>query len=635
MSTAESHEEMSRHLINFVIWMIRNAIFRFRDLDQDDFESFVNDARYGPFALLGYGPRLNDYVANLLSRGGKLPQIKKPRIRLPVLDTHKLLSDAGIDPRKGARDAGVSYEIARLSAEYGLTVIPDQINRLSKGKPSPRRICAIPVYRTLEPWLTQWTMREDLPGDRIQFNPFQNLSCMRLAQQLGRKPERTKTAPIQQTMTLIDRSIRWVLDYAPPILNARDKYLEIIEANPKTWTQNLLKASVKDLVIPEGPGRPFPLKATARRRTIHKDLELGVAVNNCLPAACAIVICAFTGRRHEEVLTLRVAGPANDGCISEDENGFWIEAFIEKTCRDWVKTPCNELVAKAVSVLECWSAPARTASAKVGLFQLRRLTKEPIVTFRLAKSLKYFVSFLNLPALPDGSYWDFTPHQFRRFFAIMYFWRYHYRNLGALSHHLRHFDPGMTLTYLTERDPGVIFRKVAKEHTLTLLSETAAGERNLSGPFGERFKNAAISLYRRFHRKTRVVAPSLMRKVIERYVDKNHRRLKPMRWGYCACGDKPYDVKRARCLKDKSARNSKGPDLAIATPTICCDCPHHATEKVFEPFLRTEIEFHERAAECATNGPLLRSASREHLQKLKQHCQRSFEHSKPLELPNV
>lgn len=405
VSTAETHEEMSRHLINFVIWMIRNAIFQFRDLDQDDFESFVNDARYGPFALLGYGPRLSEYVADLLIRGESLPQIKKPRIRLPVLDTLRLLSNAGIDPRKGARDAGVAYEIARLSTEHGLAVIPDQIERLSKGKPSPRQICGIPVYRTLEPWLTQWNMREDLPGDRLQFDPFQNVSCMRLAQQLGRKPERTKTAPIQQTMMLIDRSIRWILDYAPAILNARDKYLEIVEANPATWTQNLLKASVKDIVVPEGPGRPFPLKATARRRAIHKDLELGVAVNNCLPAACAIVICAFTGRRHEEVLTLRAKGPANDGCISEDENGLWIEAFVEKTCRDWVKTPCNELVAKAVSVLECWSAPARTASAKVGLFQLRRLTKEPIVTFRLAKSLKYSVSFLNLPALPDGSYW--------------------------------------------------------------------------------------------------------------------------------------------------------------------------------------------------------------------------------------
>jgi hypothetical protein len=264
------------------------------------------------------------------------------------------------------------------------------------------------------------------------------------------------------------------------------------------------------------------------------------------------------------------------------------------------------------------------------MFQLKRITAEPIVQFYLDRALKRFVDFLCLSPLPDGSKWHFTPHQFRRFLSIMYFWRYEFGTLGALSHQLFHKDPDMTLRYVTEGDQGAIFREMGAEHATVLLMETAFGERNLSGPFGEHCKAAAIKLYRRYRRSTKVVTEKTVNKVVERHVQKSSLRLKAMPWGYCACGTGPQQTARARCVKNSSKNDSSGPDFSGSSPDICCECPHHATEKIFEPFLLTQIEFHRRAAADKRNGPMVRETSREHLKKLRAHHQRSFVDSKPL-----
>jgi hypothetical protein len=627
------HGDMSRQIINWALWMIRNSIYAFADLDQDDFDSYVQAARYGSSFLIGYRERLVEYVSELKRANLELPTVKRAGMP-PALDIWRLLSDAGLDRHKARVDKLTSYELAKLSYEAGLYLTKLQKKRLSKKSPVPVQVCSIPLLLLLQPWDNQWHMRDYLPGDRVTFDPFQDSSATEMSENLGTKISRTKTAPVKQTMELIDMSIRWVLDYAPTLLDMRDAYLEIVgKYLSKERRLALMAERLAGVPIPDGPGQPFPLTASMKKSR-SGGLEVGVAINRFLPTACAVVISAFTARRHEEVLTLRAAGPNNDHCISRDENGLWLEAFIEKSRQDWVKSPCNELVEKAVDILERWSRPARTSTGKPGMFQLRRILRLPIVRFYLGYSLNEFVDFLHLSPLADGKSWRFTPHQFRRFFAIMYYWRYEYGNLAALSHQLFHSDPGMTLKYVTERDIGAIFKEVGTEHTATLLMETAVGERNLSGPYGERFKTTAIKLYHRYKRLTKVVAPRMVSKVIERYVQRSSIRLKAMPWGYCTCGTRPHQVAKARCVSKISKLNSSGPDFSGSSPATCCDCPHHATDRVFEPFLLTQIEFHGRAAADPKNGPMVRATSREHATKLRAHHKRTFLNSKPLELPN-
>jgi len=630
VTTAKPHEEMARAVLNWVAWMILNGIRRFSYLTQDDFDSYTELATYGPGHLLMYGPRLAEYVKGLKKAGIKIPSVKLSN-KKPYLDTRKLLEDAGIDPKRGYVDKATSYELLKAAEAEGFYLTPKQIARLAAGPPKPEVLVSIPLLRLLQPWDYQWRMRDELYGDHIRFDPFHNASPEKISQELGNKIGRTETAPIRQTMELIDRSIRWVLDYAPVLLDLREKYETIIaEGLDRSHRLDRMAEVIYKSRIPEGPGRPFPLNACTKRSP-SVGLDFGTAVFDFIPAACAVVISAFSGRRHDEVLSIRAAGPSNDDSISQDEQGLWLETYIEKTVGDWQKTPCNEVVVAAVAILRRWSAPALSISDDVSLFQYKRLISGEVVYFSLKSALKEFVDFLSLTPTSKGSRWVFKPHQFRRFFAIMYFWRYQYRDLAALSHQLRHFNPAMTQRYVTESESGAIFRYVNKDYTTTILTEAALGERNISGPFGERFKTTVRKLRAHYRRLVKVVTPTLVGKLVERYVERSGRRLKAFQWGYCTCTTLPQELRLARCLQNYGEETAIAPDLSRSSPVICGDCPHHVTESVFEKFWRTEMKLHEEAASDPSNGPLIREVSGKHAETLRHQYERSFKNSEPLE----
>jgi hypothetical protein len=634
VTTAAAQDTVVRHLINFVAWMLYNDIRRFEYLCQADFDSYVERAIYGPSHLLEYVARIRQHVAALKEANTEIPSYRTNTSK-SFLDTKKLLKGAGLSHHRVRSNKVASYELVRIRQEEGLYLSPNQLKRLSGKPPEPLRLSFNPMRGMLLPWFLLWLMRNELSDDQLQFNPFEHTSMDEKAQELATPVGRTKTAPVLQTMELIDFSIRWVLDYATPLLDIRDRYEKVAEKYHDQYPRfKHLAQLISEAGIPEGPGSPSSLTPSTKFRTLEK-VDLTTAVNKFIPAACLIVICAFSGRRHKEALSIRAEGPHNADCLSRDEQGWLIEIYIEKTLQDWDKTPCNELVVAAVEILRRWSAPARAISKDVNLFQFRSFRSNKAVRFRVAYSLHLFVSFLSITPLPDGNLWKFTPQQFRRFFAIMYFWRYQYGNLAALSYHLRHFNPAMTQRYVTEPDSGAIFRHINKDYTTTILTEAAIGERNISGPFGERFKAVARKLRQHYRRTVKVVSPKLVRKVVERFVLKSGRRLKAMLWGYCFCGTLPHQLKTARCLENSPTEIRGGPDFSQSSPSICAGCPHHLSELIFEPFIRTDLAAHERAAADPDNGPLVRDASRRRTEELRQHYDRSFKNSRPLEVLNA
>jgi hypothetical protein len=56
------------------------------------------------------------------------------------------------------------------------------------------------------------------------------------------------------------------------------------------------------------------------------------------------------------------------------------------------------------------------------------------------------------------------------------------------------------------------------------------------------------------------------------------------------------------------------------------------THAAFAPYLKGQIELHEKAANNPSNGRLVRNASKLQLEVLRAHYDRSFNRSAPLEL---
>lgn len=625
-TTAAHQESVTRHANAMISWMILNGIRRYSDLSPDDFEEFSKSIVFGPAFLLKYPERIKQHIQALRENNGKVPTRRIGGEKTPRLDIDAFLLGLGIHPGRARANRHVVHQLLKLSEAEGLYLRPSQIKLLNEPLGEPRTLAEASLRTCFLPWHYLWTMRNDLPGDRIQFNPFQEVSIEQLVKELGRPGGRTKTAPVRQTMELLDHCLMWVFEYAPRLLNIRNQYEDLFTENLSSYVRlKRLERLISEADFPKIPGSPFSLLPGSRYLP-SKGVDFATAVNEFIPAACIVIICAFSARRHREALTIRA------GCLSRDGQGWLLETYIEKTLQDWDKTPVNEIVVYAVNILHLWSATARELSGDIRLFQFKRFGEDRTVRFDVGDSIRLFVDFLQLSPLPDGSFWVFTPHQFRRFFAIIYFWRYQYGDLAALSYHLRHFNPARTLVYLTEIELGAIFRQVGKEFTTTILTQAALGERNVSGPFGERFKSTARKLRGHFRRAVKVVSPRLVQRMVERYMEKSNRIIRPVPWGYCVCGTLPHQLKAAKCLENNPAQERFAPDLSNSSPTTCANCPHHMTEHVFEKFTRDELKSNEQAAADPQIGPLLRNLSNLHSKTLRRHFERSFEDSQPLEV---
>ncbi len=616
------HLAMTNAIVTWVLWMDLIGIRHFADLTRADLAAYTEKAIYGTAHLLQFTARIKRHLAALQASGAALP------MKGNLLDTHRIFEEGGIDGRRACHHAASLREIFKSAKEAGLYLKPSQLRILEARTVTPSRVSQIHLLRLLQPWEYQWNMRRTLPGNKLNFDPFPSESIAKTVAKLGVASGRTKSVPIPQAMFLIDRSIRWVLDYSPSILEIIKQAEGVDKRNILRSRQRIrqLETILRNLQFPEGPGQPWPMTPKITGNPHSKSLSIA-RVLRCLFASCFVVVAAFTARRRNEVTSCREKGPDNEYCITSDEEGYWIELWIEKTVQQWDKTPCPEVVVKAVGVLRGLSESAREISGKLDLFQYKLIGPNETASFQVRKGLKELTAHLDIPPLADGSNWRFHPHQLRRFFAIMYIWRYEFGELSALSYQLRHYNLDVTRRYITEPTQGKIFREVQTEHTVSILKEVALGRRDGSGPFGERFKKIAQKIRSQMISTVHVFTEEKFAERIERLILRSGKVLKGFPWGYCTCGSSSRDIGQAKCLNSGDLAEARGPDKTKATLFTCANCPHHFTHESFRPYAATQMEFHEKASQDKNNGRLVRNASATFAKHLREYVNRSFKRS--------
>ncbi|RCW75224.1 hypothetical protein DET61_101219 [Marinobacter nauticus] len=333
---------------------------------------------------------------------------------------------------------------------------------------------------------------------------------------------RTRNMPVRVFLKLMDASVRWVIDYADPLLTLEEQIaIEVNELEGGLGNgrvRRIANARVRELSSESEwvgkPCSPFPLASFRHSRSAsdskydddfvaevktlldeglaasetgarlgiskpsvefikrryindrdsHSLQTTGVSLNyalySLLPFCCSVILLAFTAGRESSIGDLR------SGCIKRIAGLRYINLYIPKTLRRYEDLPTVELVEKAVGVLERLSASAREKTGSDRLFQFEDLVGDRVKGVRFDNVYPSFFDLIDMPRDEDGGYWKLSEHQFRRFFAIMYFYRYGKDNdsdFESLMYHLRHCDWSMTDRYLTEEEQGRIFREVEEE----------------------------------------------------------------------------------------------------------------------------------------------------------------------------
>jgi hypothetical protein len=355
---------------------------------------------------------------------------------------------------------------------------------------------------------------------------------------------RTRNMPVPVFFRLMDASVRWVVDYAEPLLSLADQLTaecnELRADLGSDRVRRLLNMRVREISSKSDwvgrPASPFPLASFKHSRSATESkydeqfisevekllgeglsaaeagdclgitkpsieyiqyrfiedkyrhdlpttgVSLNYALYGYLPFCCAVILLAFTAGRESSI------GDIRSGCIKWVAGLRYINLYIPKTLRRYEDLPTVALVEKAVAVLERLSATGRKKTGSDRLFQFDDLVGDRVKGVNFDNVYPNFFDLIAMPRDDNGAYWKLSEHQFRRFFAIMYFYRYGKENdsdYESLMYAFRHSDWTSMDRYLTEREQGRIFREVEEEWLAHILVTGKPADPSLQNLFTE------------------------------------------------------------------------------------------------------------------------------------------------------
>jgi integrase len=665
-------------LLTMIRWRNGIGIDRMARVTEVWFDEFIDRLSEGGGveALIPVRARFDAIAAEILSGQRPIPLNCEGNRR--TISMSSLLAEIGVE-RFGSPPYQTLVELERFAekqlADTGLkmrSMYSERAEASAEGllqhalhADLGKKVTSAAIADFLLPFEKLQIYRHRMQHDPIGCAPFGvGRTRMGLASTIGENVGRTPCPPDYQTCFLVDRALRWVISYGADLLGILGQVRRSVEemgrippAGERPRILEKLLSGMEWRNIKEGlPGVPWPLISRFMKFADDETeypksaTDLRTALFVLLPVACFIIIATFSARRREELLSLR------DDCIETDDDGDWLHTWIEKTLRKLDRIPCPGAVRLAVDVLKELSLEKRTKQGTRWIFDFSNpISGTANIEFNPDEALRTFTTFVGVPALADGSFWHFTSHQYRKFFAVVYIYRFRFPNLTALSNFYRHFNIDITRRYASnaakggllqlveDRDADDAQRKAAKlalegartrsrefeeirrAFVLKILCLIAIGDEPVGGYGGQTLKSELTTLVGDIDRdKLRTelapfidtvkrlitISPSsdikgtISEKMIK-FGDGETFDAHPEGSGYCRCTSKPQHLNMAECLKKRELETGEPPstaggkDLRYASDDTCAGCVLNSQLRENGAYWRKEAE---EAENLAKNG---------------------------------
>jgi integrase len=520
---AYRHKQYGDAMLRLCYGLTARGFFSFAALTSVDIDMICEQAAFGVDGLTAASQTLR----NSLARFDTWESVPESLIKDGAFDLTSVVNAFNLPPRWARNDLRTELEAvtARLKGE-----------KMASVAEHPITVQNIQTVTTIFEAL--FALRHFIEATSISFRPFPEGAFQRAAD-LGSTSNRTPIPPPELALRLMENSTRYIVEHSDRILASHRAVLAAQEDG--TWER-------------------------ARLDALRGQI-------NSLAVACYILVAAFTARRSEEIKLLE-----RDCIAGNDLDGWWMKIYIEKTERQRTWIPIPGIVARSVDVLRSLTAGEGESKSSGPLFEYL----DP-VTNRF--NILYPERFLNQFAESVGAHeyandnnskiesWSWVTRQFRRFFAVLFFYRYKGK-LETLAHHLRHFNLQITNDYITlDPDNAKIWTQEVWNFQVQVSRDLVTGRSTYSGPMGKRLNNLAARLRDKFSSSV-VVVSEVIAKALVRQMKKNQLVLTPKLWVTCTCPRNRKGCERAACRKAAGYDGSDiGPDFSAAGPTVCPDCP--------------------------------------------------------------
>ena len=568
------HVGRVRALLTFFYWLNRWSVRSLADVTPDHIALFTQECEFGR-GWIARGPhRLIRFVQSRIEKRRALPLAKDNR-----LDLARIRDEAKLGWPVPSKCAACT-KIARWLEANALTMDTEKTPEalIAEHGWRPKRQTNHNIHRSLLPMEELWRWKEQFSGPVLRFNPFPEGASIKAAD-MGVEPQRHPTVPPAIAFPYLRGALRWVIEYAPAILEAR----------AKEWSAKELEEALASV------GAEIELTEAKHAQNTKKVTRDGLT--RLTAAACFAVIAALSARRRSEIADLGA------GCVHEDSEGrhrLWI--YIAKTEQDYNQIPIPAAVHKAVRCMEAISEDARKRTGTDGIWQFHADHGNKVRSLRPEQDLNNLTRHIDAEGSQD---WKFSAHQFRRFFAMLYFWRYEKGDVAGLAHHLRHFDLEMTRRYVTDNQFGKIWTDVEEEWRGDFLRAVVEGTKAIGGAAGERIKEKIERMRRRYRKDVDVVARKRIVAKLLRLAKKWDVAGKLHVWGtICVCPQRA-SARFAKHAKCKGASET-GPVFSQATEETCARCPFAVHTERFKEAAEEALSARAHLADGLSDGTLIR-----------------------------
>lgn len=513
-------------------------------------------------------------------------------------------------------------------------------------------------------WLLQafWTL--NLLGSLaapygFRLTPFPD--PMTRATRLAKPNSRTPTLSVDQAVGLLVYSLKCVNEHATAICDlvyevgriafeadqaeaSRKGRLRLIE---RLWDHSAVRArSVNVLGV----------DVSISSKRVNGNVTVPYLVETLMSAG-VVLIAGLNARRKDEIIHQSL-GIRRDSIrpVNEELSVYEGTFYIEKTLKSYAPYFVNQATYDAYSALrrleqaqldvEALLTGEDRSNESMGhsmfwsrTFSLSSNSLHPRVWFTFTFDSKGTGRAFTAAALGEGlRLTGGGAHVFRRFYAIIYYYRFEHGGLLALRYQLAHWDCEMTKQYVTSamidaidaripialrRTPEAIraainddwqaidevIREVGSDKLYNVIVDLLDGQ-----TFSGGFPRLVEKLHRRFSSNLDYSAMDTerqARRLQQRLMERGHS-LRPLPHADCAAGSSK--ARGARCSSTKGG----GPAPENASAEVCRTCPYSWTSEGHIEGLKLDLELLDHDIAEAAEGTLLQKswiASRDNLQR--------------------
>ncbi|WP_312946513.1 hypothetical protein [Agrobacterium sp.] len=604
--------------VAFVRWKIDRGITHNSSLSSAWFNEFDAGLKTGHReGLLNLVPQV-EKVLNAVKSG----ELNFPLTKYRGVLSNKFANLIGLSNGSQLTIAARS-RVERHFATEGMYFNKRQVKRSAPLR-KPNKITTETAFRYYKVWLDLWDLKPKLDHDPIGYQAFKTKRALRRwMKPWVAKPEPTPDVPEYQAAWLINQSLQLVLDTI--IDDAIDLVKDgVIAGNRIRNVEKLKQLNIRLDKIGLGNIGPYYNKSGPLPKA-GEDIFLFHFLFVIALTAARVVTAAFSARRDEEVDSSLI------DCIHEDTSGeVWLQCLIVKNIDRQDKVPVPKSVARAVEIVKKIRALGNRSGQRLYSFGCPISGRN--VRFELDKRLDFARDYLNVPLLEDESAWHFTPHQFRKFFGVVYHWKWAFPNLTALTFHYRHFNSDSTRTYIelkaaealrlrdekvaksirmTDRLRAADFEKGKFDFVAWTLRQAISGTK-IDGPLGRRIRAQVEALKQEYLPGMQLIeshedlAQATFDSAINRLVETISIQVHPEGHSLCGCGGSEVDTLLSNCLAYReictgiAPSAATGPDFEFAEDLRCLGCPHRGALPCMDDYWAKQVDLITRATPGAS-----------------------------------